>query len=81
MSLAIDIIAARHRHRYRANGMPVQGISDAFPRWLVCKDFAIALRIRKMGGFRFVFSGRQHLWAETGDSEGLENAGCQKIRV
>ncbi|WP_294617284.1 hypothetical protein [uncultured Bacteroides sp.] len=45
MSITSGINAARRKHRYPANGMPVRGISGAFPRRLVCKDFAIALYV------------------------------------
>ncbi|WP_294616250.1 hypothetical protein [uncultured Bacteroides sp.] len=43
MSITSGINVPRHKHRYPANGMPAQGISGAFPRRLVCKDFAIVL--------------------------------------
>ncbi|WP_294618756.1 hypothetical protein, partial [uncultured Bacteroides sp.] len=65
-------------HRYPANGMPVRGISGAFPHWLVCKDFAIKLGMWKMSVFRSVFSRRQHIGAETGDSAAPEKTDCQK---
>ncbi|WP_294616124.1 hypothetical protein [uncultured Bacteroides sp.] len=81
MPLATDINVHRHKHRYRANGTPVQGISDTFPRRLVCKDFAITLIIGKMDVSRFVFSDRQCIRTETGDSAGTENTNCQEIQA
>ncbi|WP_294618828.1 hypothetical protein [uncultured Bacteroides sp.] len=81
MSITSDINAPRRKHQYPANGMPAQGISDAFPHWLVCKDFAIALRMRKMGVSRFVFSDRQHIGTETGDSAASGNTDCQKDKL
>ncbi|WP_301069613.1 hypothetical protein, partial [uncultured Bacteroides sp.] len=66
------------KHQYRANGMPARGVSGVFPRWFVCKDFAIALVMCQMPGFRSVFSDRQHIGRETGDSTALENTVCQE---
>ena len=81
MSVTSGINVPRHKHRYRANRMPAQGISDAFPRWLVCKDFAIALYVCKISVFRFVFSDRPHLGTEINDSKAPENTVCQKDRL
>ncbi|WP_301004029.1 hypothetical protein, partial [uncultured Bacteroides sp.] len=73
MSITSGINVPRHKHRYPANGMPAQGISGAFPRRLVCKDFAIVLGMWRMSVFRSVFSRRQHIGTETGDSAAPEN--------
>ncbi|WP_294616287.1 hypothetical protein [uncultured Bacteroides sp.] len=81
MSITSGINAARRRRQYPENGMPAQGISGVFPCWLVCKDFAIALGICKMNVFRFVFSGRQHIGTETGDSAAPENTNCQNVQA
>lgn len=81
MSIMININIPRHRRQYSGNGMPAQGISDAFPLRLVCKDFAITLIIGKMSVSRFVFSDRQCIRTETDNSEGTENTKCQEIRA
>ncbi|WP_300877782.1 hypothetical protein [uncultured Bacteroides sp.] len=81
MSITSDINAARRKHRYPANGMPARGIFDAFPRRLVCKDFAIALYVCKISVSHSVFSGGQHIGAETGDSAAPGNTDCQKIQI
>ena len=81
MSIMSGINVPRCKHQYPANGMPAQGISGVFPRWLVCKDFAIALRMRKMDVSRFVFSDRQHIRTETGDSAASGKTDCQKDRL
>ncbi|WP_301004054.1 hypothetical protein [uncultured Bacteroides sp.] len=46
MPVTPGIDVHRHSCRYPADGTPVRGISGAFPRRLVCKDFAIVLGIR-----------------------------------
>ncbi|WP_294619708.1 hypothetical protein [uncultured Bacteroides sp.] len=61
--------------------MLVQSVSGAFPRRLVCKDFAIALYVCEISVRRFVFSGRRHIGAETGDSAAPGNTDCQKDRL
>lgn len=70
-----------HRCQYSGNRMPTRVISGVFPFRLVCKYFAIALIIGKMVVSCFVFSDRQCIRTETGDSEGTENTNCQEIRA
>ena len=78
MSITSGINVPRRKHRYPANGMPARGFSGVFPRWFVCEDFAIALVLCQMAGFRSVFSDRQHIGTETGDSAAPENTVCQE---
>ncbi|WP_301004075.1 hypothetical protein [uncultured Bacteroides sp.] len=78
MSIASGINIPRHGRKYPENGMPARGISGAFPRRLVCKDFAIALTVGKMGVFCSVFSRRQYARAEKTDSAAAGNTNCQK---
>ncbi|WP_294616828.1 hypothetical protein [uncultured Bacteroides sp.] len=81
MSITSGINAARRRRQYPENGTPAQGISGVFPRWFVCKYFAIALAMCKMSVFRLVFSRRQHIGTETGDSAAPRNTNCQKAQA
>ncbi|WP_301004261.1 hypothetical protein [uncultured Bacteroides sp.] len=79
MSIANHVNAARKRYRFPANGMPARDISGIFPFQLVCKHFAIALIVGKMGAFRSVFSHRQYARTEKNDSAATGNTDCQQM--
>ena len=81
MSLASDVNAARERRRYPEDRMPAHCISGVISRWFICKHFAIALTVGKMGVFRFVFFRQQHARTETADCAATENTNCQEIRA
>ncbi|WP_300877767.1 hypothetical protein [uncultured Bacteroides sp.] len=78
MSIASGINIPRHGRQYPENGMPACGISGALSRRFVCKYFAIALTVGKMGVFRFVFFRRQHTRTEKADCAATGNTICHE---
>ncbi|WP_294618360.1 hypothetical protein [uncultured Bacteroides sp.] len=81
MSIASDVNVPCERRRYSEDGMPASGISGVILFWFICKHFATALAIGKIGVFRSIFSRRQHAGTETADSAATGNTDCQKIRA